>query len=113
MWTQLTGKTLETMTVWADASERMLKDWVELGSGAAKESLRLYGELQTRALEGAKALAEGKYGPETARQMAAEGVQTLTRVAERMQATAEQTGKGIQATLTDAVAKTKEIYARV
>ncbi len=40
-------------------------------------------------------------------------MQTLTRTAERLQATAEQAGKGIQATLTDAVSKTREIYARV
>ena len=39
-------------------------------------------------------------------------MQTITRTAERIQATAEQAGKGIQATLTDAVTKTKEIYAR-
>ena len=112
MWTQLTGKNLEMLTVWAEANQRLLKEWVEFTSGAAKEGLRLYGELQVKALEGMKALAEGAYGPQTACHLAEENVQTLTRTAERIQATAEQAGKGIQATLTDAVSKTKEIYGR-
>ena len=93
MWSQLASKNLEMMTVWAEANQRMVKEWVELTCGTAKEGLRLYGELQGKALEGVKALAEGAY-------------------TERLQATAEQAGKGIQATLTDAVTKTKEIYAR-
>jgi hypothetical protein len=59
-----------------------------------------------------RALAEGAYGPQAACHLAEENVQTLTRTAERLQATAEQAGRGIQATLTDAVAKTREIYAR-
>ena len=112
MWSQLTGKNLEMLTVWADANQRLMKEWVEFTSGAAKEGLRLYGELQVKALEGAKAWAEGGYGPQTACHLAEENVQTLTRTAERFQVSAEQAGKGIQATLTDAVARTKEIYAR-
>jgi hypothetical protein len=112
MWTQFAGKNLEMLTVWAEANQRMLKEWVEFTSGAAKEGLRLYGDLQVKALEGMRALAEGAYGPQTACHLAEENVQTLTRTAERIQVTAEQAGKGIQATLTDAVAKTKEIYAR-
>ena len=57
MWTQLTGKNLEMLTVWADANQRMLKEWVEFTSGAAKEGLRLYGELQVKTLEGMKTCA--------------------------------------------------------
>ena len=112
MWSQLASKNLEMMTVWAEANQRMLKEWVELTYGNAKEGMRLYGELQTKALEGVKALAEGAYGPQTACHLAEENVQTLTRTAERWQATAEQAGKGIQTTLTDAVTRTKEIYGR-
>ena len=85
MWSQLASKNLESMTVWAEANQRMLKEWIELTSVGAKEGLRLCGELQVKALEG---------------------------VNERLQVTAEQAGTGIQATLTDAVAQTKEIYAR-
>lgn len=112
IWTQFTGKNLEMLTVWAEANQRMFKEWVDFTSGAAKEGVRLSGELQAKALEGMRALAEGAFGPQTACHLAEENVQTLTRTAERMQVTAEQAGKGIQATLTDAVARTKEIYAR-
>jgi len=112
MWSQFTGKTLETMTVWADATQRVMSEWVEFTSGTAKEGLRLYGESQIKAIDGVKALAEGAGGPQAAFRMAEENVQTLTRTAGRLQATAEQAGKGIQSTLADAVTKTKEIYAR-
>jgi hypothetical protein len=112
MWSQFTGRTLETMAVWAEANQRMLKEWVEFTSGATKEGVRLYGELQIKALDGLKTLAEGSYGPQAAFRLSEENVQTLTRTAERLQATAEQAGKGIQATLTDAVSKTREIYTR-
>jgi len=54
MWTQFTGKNLAMLTMWADANQRMLKEWVEFTSGAAKEGLRLYGELQVKTLEGMK-----------------------------------------------------------
>ena len=57
MCTQVAGKNLEMLTVWAEAHQRMLKEWVEFTSGAAKEGLRLYGELQVKALEGMKAYA--------------------------------------------------------
>jgi hypothetical protein len=112
MWSQLTAKNFEMMTVWAEANQRMLKEWVEFTSGAAKEGLRLYGELQVKAIEGVKALSEGAYGPQTACHLAEENAQSLTRTAELLQAKAEQAGKGIQTTLTDAVTRTKEIYAR-
>jgi hypothetical protein len=112
MWSQITGKNLEMLTVWAEANQRLLKEWVEFTSGAAKEGLRLYGEMQVKTIEGMKALAEGAYGPQAACHLAEENVQTLARTAERLQVTAEQAGKSIQATLTDAVTKTKEIYAR-
>ena len=55
MWTQFAGKNLEMLTVWTDANQRMLKEWVEFTSGAAKEGVRLCGEIQVKALEGMKA----------------------------------------------------------
>ena len=55
MWTQFAGKNLEMFTVWTDANQRMLKEWVEFTSGAAKEGVRLCGEIQIKALEGMKA----------------------------------------------------------
>src|SRR4030095_1198847 len=51
MFGQLTGKVVETMTVWADANHRVLRDLVELSTATAKEGVRLCGELQQGALE--------------------------------------------------------------
>lgn len=56
MWSQLASKNLESMTMWAEANQRMLKEWVELTYGSAREGLRLYGELQGKTLEGMKTL---------------------------------------------------------
>ena len=44
-------KAVETMTVWADANQRVLSQMVEFSTAAAKESVRLYGELQQSAIE--------------------------------------------------------------
>ena len=51
MFGQLTGKVVETMTVWADANQRVLRELVELSTATAKEGVRLCGELQQGALE--------------------------------------------------------------
>jgi len=51
MFGQLTGKAVETMTVWADANQRVLRELVELSTATAKEGVRLCGELQQGALE--------------------------------------------------------------
>ena len=48
------GKTLEAMTVWSDASQRILRELVELQSGAAKEGLRLCAEIQRTAMDTAR-----------------------------------------------------------
>ena len=60
MWTQFAGKNLEMLAVWAEANQRIMSDWVDFTSGAAKEGLRLYGELQVKALEGMTAVAKTK-----------------------------------------------------
>src|SRR3990172_3305107 len=39
---QVTGKAVETMTVWADANQRVLREVVELGAATAKEGVRLF-----------------------------------------------------------------------
>src|SRR5207245_9777925 len=47
---QITGKAVETMTVWADANQRVLRAMVEFGATSAKEGVRLYAELQQSAI---------------------------------------------------------------
>jgi len=87
IFAQGSGKAVEMLTVWADANQRIMLDLVELSAAAAKEGVRLYAELQQAGLE------------------------AVTRTAERLQTTAEQAGKGIQQSVTNAVTKTKEVYA--
>jgi hypothetical protein len=133
---QLTSKVVETMTVWADANHRVLRDLVELSTATAKEGVRLCGELQQGALEtlrssqasaaqwqgawgnGAKdpaqlyqrAVMTGVDGVEKAFKLMEGQAQAITRSVERFQTSAEQAGKGIQETYTAAVEKMKGVY---
>ena len=135
---QLTGKTVETMTVWADANQRVLREVVELGAATAKEGARLYTELQQSAIEalrdsqaaalrwqtawqnGAKdpvelyqkALADSVDGAQKAFKLLEGQAQAFTRSAERLQTSAEQAGKGIQETYTTVVSKMKDVYSQ-
>lgn len=135
---QATGKGLETLTLWADANQRVLHEMVELSAGTAKEGIRLYAELQQSAIdvfrEGQssairwqsswqaapkdpvqwyqKAMADSVEGAQKWFQLVSGNAQAVTRSAERLQASAEQAGKGIQQTFTELVAKTKDVYAR-
>ena len=136
MFGQLTGKAVETMTVWADANQRVLRELVELSTATAKEGVRLCGELQQGALEtlrssqGAaahwqsawangpkdpaqlyqKALMTGVDGVEKAFKLMEGQAQAITRSAERLQSSAEQAGKGIQETYIAVVEKMKDVY---
>ena len=51
LFSQLTGKAVETMTVWAEPTSGCCGSWWSLGAGAAKEGVRLYAELQQSAIE--------------------------------------------------------------
>jgi len=134
---QLAGKTMETMAAWADANQRVAHELFELGAGAAKESMRLSSELSRGALDAVresqtaalrwqaawvelpkdpaawyqKAVAEGLSGAQQAFRRAQDTAQAVTRSAERMQASAEQAGKGIQESFAGAVAKMKDVYS--
>ncbi len=135
---QFTGKAVETMTVWADANQRVLREMVEFGAASAKESVRLYAELQQSAIEALKdsqaaalrwqtAWQEGAKDPvqfyqkavadsvdtaQKAFKVLEAGAQAVTRSAERLQTSAEQAGKGIQETYTAVVAKMKDVYSQ-
>jgi len=135
---QLTGKAVETMTVWADANQRVLREMVEFGAASAKEGVRLYAEIQQSAIEmlrdsqaaalrwqnawqdGAKdpvqlyqkALADGVDTAQKAFKVLEAGAQAVTRSAERLQTSAEQVGKGIQETYTAVASKMKDVYSQ-
>jgi hypothetical protein len=135
---QLAGKTVETMTLWADANQRVLREMAELAAGTAKESVRLYAELQQSAIDALResqtaglrwqsAWHDGARDPlawyqrtltetvENAQKLfrLVEGnVQAVSRSAERMQASTEQAGKGIQETFTAMASKMKDVYGQ-
>ncbi len=137
MITQGSGKVVETMTVWADANQRVLRELAELSAATAKESVRLYAELQQSGIEAIRDAQSTAMGWQTSWQDAPrdpmawyqraltdsvdnaqkwfrilEGnAQAVTRTAERLSTTAEQTGKGIQESFSEAVTKLKDVYA--
>ncbi len=136
MFGQLTGKVVDTMSAWADANQRVLRELVELSTATAKEGVRLCGELQQGALETLrssqaaatrwpstwsdgtkdpaqlyqKALLSGVDGVEKAVKLMEGQAQAITRSAERIQVSAEQAGKGIQETYAAVVEKMKGVY---
>jgi hypothetical protein len=137
MFTQGSGKVVETMTVWADANQRVLRELAELSAATAKEGVRLYAELQQTGIEAVRDAQATAMGWQTSWQDAPrdpmawyqraltdsvenaqkwfrilEGnAQAVTRTAERLSTTAEQTGKGIQESFSEAVTKLKDVYA--
>jgi hypothetical protein len=136
MFGQLTGKMVDTMSAWADANHRVLRELVELSTATAKEGVRLCAELQQGAIEslrssqaaatrwqsawtdGAKdpaqlyqkALLSGVDGVEKAVKLMEGQAQAITRSAERIQTSAEQAGKGIQESYAAVVEKMKGVY---
>ncbi len=137
VFNQATSKALETVTLFAEANQRVLRDMAELSAGAAKEGFRLYAELQQSAIDAMregqaaairwqsywqegpkdpvqwyqKALAESVEGTQKWFRLVEANAQAVTKSAERIQASAEQVGKGIQETYSGVVTKMKDGYA--
>ena len=137
MITQSSGKVVETMTVWADANQRVLRELAELSAATAKEGVRLYAELQQSGIEAVRdaqatalgwqsgwqdaprdpmawyqrALTDGVENTQKWFRILEGNAQAITRTAERLSTTAEQTGKGIQESFSEAVTKLKDVYA--
>ena len=114
---QFTGRAVEAFSLWADANQKLLRDLVDLSASTAKEGVRLYAEIQSSAVEAVK---EGQSyvkgvleSVETAQRTFKlfEGTaQAMSRSAERLQVTAEHTGKEIQATFTQLAGKVQSLY---
>jgi hypothetical protein len=114
-----------------------MKELAELSAATAKEGVRLYAELQQGGLEAMReaqatalrwqtiwqetprdpmawyqrALADGVEQTQKWFRLMEGSAQAMTRTAERLQTTAEQTGRGIQDSFSEAVTKMKEVYA--
>ena len=116
MFGALAGRTVETMTLWAEANQQVLKQLADLAVGTAKEGARLYAELQHGALKalGATpmALPWQPAWQESCHQalQAFEGnVQAMSRSAERLQISAEQAGKVIRETFAAVAVKIRGV----
>jgi hypothetical protein len=123
----LTARTVETFSQWADANQKVLQALVDLSASNAREGVRLYAEMQSTAVE---ALKEGRtYLLERRRDLAdvggdpigagqqwlldtVEGAQrsvrllegaaeVVTRSGERLRASAERAGREIQTAVRD------------
>lgn len=121
LYTQVTGKTVETLTAWAEAQQRVLREITEFTAGTAREGLRAVAELQQNALKAVTAAPAAGFpwqptawqeGYQKAFRLFEENVQLMSRVAERVQASAEQAGKGIQEAFTAIAEKTKAAYSQ-
>jgi hypothetical protein len=137
LFTQGSGRAVETMTLWADANQRVLRELAELSAATAKEGVRLYAELQQAGIEALRdaqatalrwqstwqeaprdplaryqrALTDGVEHTQQWFRILEGNAQAVTRTAERLQTTAEQAGKGIQESFSETVAKLKDVYA--
>jgi hypothetical protein len=132
-----TGKGVETLSLWADLNQKILRELVDLSASTAKEGVRLYAELQSAVVEvvndchaglreAQSSLGRAPLDPISVYQRTltasvgnaqrifklVEGnAQVVTRSAERLQATAEQAGRQVQASLTHLTGKLKELYS--
>lgn len=132
---QWSDKAVETMTVWADAQQRVLREFVEVSATTAKEGARLYAELQQNAIETLRdsqaaairwqsawpedprnvtawyqqAVIESVDGAQKTLRLVEGNVQAITRSVERVQSAAEHAGKGIQETLNAVASKMKDL----
>ena len=137
VFAHMTGRAVEAFSVVAEANQKILRDLVDLSASTAKEGVRLYAELQSSAVE---ALKEGQdyllsrqseiqeaprdpfafyqkgvlqsvEGAQKAFKIIESNAQAMTRSAERLQVTAEQTGKEIQATFAQVAGRMKSLYS--
>jgi nucleoid-associated protein YgaU len=137
VFAHITGRAVEAFSMVAEANQKILRDLVDLSASTAKEGVRLYAELQSSAVE---ALKEGQdyllsrqseiqdaprdpfafyqkgvlqsvEGAQKAFKIIESNAQAMTRSAERLQATAEQTGKEIQATFAQVSGRVKSLYS--
>ena len=139
LFQQFTGRAVEAFSLWADANQKVLRDLVDLSATTAKEGVRLYAEIQSSAVEAVKEgqsyllrrQGELQNGPRDPLGFYQKGVlesvestqrtfrllegtaQAMTRSAERLQSTAELTGKEIQATVTQVTGKVQSLYAAI
>jgi hypothetical protein len=123
LFSQMTGRAVEAFSMFAEANQKIMRDLVDLSASTAKEGVRLYAELSSSAVEALKeshrdplsvyqkGVLESVEGAQKAFKILESNAQAMTRSAERLQVTAEQTGKDIQATFAQVASKVKSLSA--
>ena len=137
LFAQMTGTAVEMFTLYADMNQKVLRELVDLSASAAKEGVRLYAELQSSAVEAVKdgqayalrrqtdlqdsptdplafcqrGMLDSTEGAQRAFKLFEDNAQAVTRSAERLQVSADQAGKEIQATLAHLSDRVKSLYA--
>ena len=131
------GKVLEAVAAFTQANERVVGQLVELSSNAAREGLRAMGELQTAAMDAARAIPMPSAPTETledlrrdpfawyrkgfqavaeSTQRAAKLIETnaqiVARNAERLQASTAASAKEIEQAASGYASRMKDIYTR-
>jgi len=135
LFSQMTGRAVEAFSVFAEANQKIMRDLVDLSASTAKEGVRLYAELSSSAVEALKesqsyllrrqselqeaprdpfsvyqkGVLESVEGAQKAFKILESNAQAMTRSAERLQVSAEQTGKDIQATFAQVASKVKSL----
>jgi hypothetical protein len=133
---QMSGRAVEMFSLWADVNQKVLRELVDLSATTAREGVRLYAELLSCAVEGARdgqalmverqremreapqdivgfcqrSLLASVEGAQEAWRMLEGGAQAIMRSAERLQVTAEEAGKEIQTTFTQLAGKAQSLY---
>lgn len=139
LFSQISGRWVEVFSLWADANQKILRELVDLSASTAKEGVRLYAEIQSSAVEAVKegqayflrrqgeapdaqkdplsfyqkSVLESVDSAQKAFRLFEGASQAMTRSAERLQVTAEQTGKEIQTTFAQLAGKMKSLYTPV
>jgi len=137
VFAHMTGRAVEAFSMVAEANQKILRDLVDLSTSTAKEGVRLYAELQSSAVEALKesqdyllsrqseiqeaprdpfafyqkGVLQSVEGAQKAFKIIESNAQAMTRSAERLQVTAEQTGKEIQATFAQVAGRMKSLYS--
>lgn len=134
---QFSGKAVEALALWADATQKIVRELAELSASTVKESVQLSAKLQSSALDAVKdgqgywlhrqrdltewqkdpfgwyqkSLLEGIQETQKSFKLLEGNAQTITRTAEQLQATAEKAAREIQQTFSALAADVKTVYA--
>jgi hypothetical protein len=134
---EMRSKTLDAFAALAEANQRVVGKLIDLSSTAARESLRTYAELQAAAMEAVRtaptptlsreridelgrdpfawyrrSLLDAASATQRVARLIDTNAQIVARAAERFEAPAEETGKGIREAVQTYRSRMKEIQSR-